>query len=101
MSVILQFDFQFPHEVLINRDTQALAESITHEPGFVSKIWTQNLKTGEAGGLYRFQTEEHAQKYADMHVERAKKMGAQNIRYKIFTVNEPMTKITFGEKFFP
>lgn len=32
-----------------------LADSISQEPGFIWKIWTENQDTQEAGGIYLFQ----------------------------------------------
>lgn len=102
MSVILQFDFSFPAEYLgdaLTANAQELAHSINQEPGFIAKIWTENLETGEAGGLYKFADEASARRYLEMHIPRAESMGAKNVRYKIFTVNEPLTEITHGKQF--
>ena len=33
-----------------------LARSITKEPGFLWKIWTENENAQEAGGIYAFTT---------------------------------------------
>lgn len=60
MSVILQIDFSFPADQLgatLSKNAQSLAESINQEPGFISKIWTENEHTGEAGGIYFSKTE--------------------------------------------
>lgn len=99
MAVVLQIDFTMSAEMLgdrlVNPATE-LAKSITQEPGFIAKIWTENKATNEAGGIYLFTDRETAQNYVDMHQQRVAKMGASNINYKIFEINEPLTKITQG-----
>lgn len=102
MSVILQFDFELPPEVLgdaLTETAQDLAKSITQEEGFIAKIWTENLQTGDAGGLYLFENEASALKYAKMHSARAVQMGGVNPRFKIFTVNKTLSGITSGDQF--
>ena len=73
-----------------------LAESITREPGFISKIWTENPRTGEAGGIYLFEDEASALAYATMHEQRVLAMGASAVQYKVFDVNEPLSRVTRG-----
>lgn len=73
-----------------------LAESISREPGFTSKIWTENPRTGEAGGIYLFEDEASALAYAKMHEQRVLAMGASAVQYKLFDVNEPLSRITRG-----
>ena len=99
MAVLVQFDFGFPGEMMgpaLTAMARDLAESITKEPGFISKIWTENPKTNEAGGIYLFTDEASATAYATMHTARATAMGAQNLRCKIFFINEELTRITKG-----
>jgi len=63
MSSLLQIHFNFPAEQMGAALTDAampLAKSITREPGFISKIWTENPRTGEAGGIYLFEDEASA-----------------------------------------
>lgn len=99
MAVVLQIDFTMSADMLgdrlVNPATE-LANSITKEPGFIAKIWTENKATNEAGGIYLFKDRESAQNYVDMHQKRLEKMGASNINYKIFEINEALTKITQG-----
>jgi hypothetical protein len=100
MSVILQIDFSFPADQLgetLSKNALSLAESINQEPGFISKIWTENEQTGEAGGIYFFASRAYAEKYAEHHVKRAEAMGAKNIHMKIFDINLPLTKINHGQ----
>lgn len=73
-----------------------LAESISREPGFISKIWTENPRTGEAGGIYLFEDEASALAYAKIHEQRVLAMGASAVQYKLFDVNESISRITRG-----
>ncbi len=66
------------------------------EPGFISKIWTENPRTGEAGGIYLFEDEGSALAYATMHEQRVLAMGASAVQYKVFDVNEPLSRVTKG-----
>ncbi|WP_349920005.1 monooxygenase [Aeromonas veronii] len=99
MPSLLQIHFNFPREMMGPALTEAalpLAESITREPGFISKIWTENPNTGEAGGIYLFEDEKSALAYATMHEQRVLAMGASDVQYKLFEVNEPLSRITRG-----
>jgi hypothetical protein len=98
MAVVLQVDF--PHEGPFGEEMENgfsdLAKSIAEEPGFLWKIWTENEKTKEAGGIYIFETKEDAEKYADMHKKRMSSLGVTNPRFKIFDINKGLTQITNG-----
>ncbi len=99
MSVILQIDFPMPANMMgenLVKQAIPLAESIAQEPGLISKIWTENPETSEAGGIYLFTDRESANRYKEMHVKRIEAMGLKNINCKIFDINEPLTKITKG-----
>ncbi|UBH28511.1 monooxygenase [Aeromonas enteropelogenes] len=101
MPSLLQIHFTFPAEQMGPALTEAavpLAESITREPGFISKIWTENPRTGEAGGIYLFEDEASARQYVQMHEQRVLAMGASDVQYKLFDVNKPLSRITFGIK---
>lgn len=100
MTVVLQIDFKFPAKMLgdsLSKAAAPLAESINNEPGFISKIWTENQVTGEAGGIYFFTNRQSAEQYAGMHRIRAEQMGAKDIHLKIFDINIPLTQITHGQ----
>lgn len=73
-----------------------LAESITREPGFLWKIWTENEDAKSAGGIYLFESKETAEKYLDMHTKRLATFGVTDIRGKIFAVNDTLSKICKG-----
>ena len=97
--ILIQINFGFPAEMMgeaLVNGAKSLAESINNESGFVSKIWIENTKTEESGGIYIFKDMESAQKYATMHTERVKAMGATNIECKFFNINEPLSKINHG-----
>lgn len=100
MAVVLQIDFTFPAHMMgdaLTQGAQQLAHSINEEPGFISKIWTENASTGEAGGIYVFTEQVLAERYAKMHSERVAAMGATNIRAKIFDINTQLTDINHGQ----
>lgn len=99
MPSLLQIHFNFPAEMMgpaLTAAAMPLAESITREPGFISKIWTENPRTGEAGGIYLFEDEGSALAYATMHEQRVLAMGASAVQYKVFDVNEPLSRLTKG-----
>ena len=99
MPSLLQIHFNFPAELMgpaLTAAAMPLAESITKEPGFISKIWTENPRTGEAGGIYLFEDEASALAYATMHEQRVLAMGASAVQFKLFDVNEPLSSLTRG-----
>jgi len=98
MPVLLQVDFpkEAPFGDEMASQSKDLAESIANEPGMQWKIWTENAKTGEAGGIYLFDDLPSAEAYMAMHTDRLKARGLENIRTKFFDINEPLTRITRG-----
>ena len=60
------------------------------------KIWTEDAQAREAGGIYLFDTREHAQRYLDMHAQRLTQAGERNIRSRIYAVNAALTAINQG-----
>lgn len=98
MAVVLQVEFEMdgPFGEEMANQFADLAESINNEDGFIRKIWTEKKDRKEAGGIYIFETEQDAQKYAAMHKERLKDMGVPELRAKIFDINEELTEITKG-----
>ncbi|WP_166167896.1 monooxygenase [Acinetobacter sp. SA01] len=95
MTVILQVDFpsQGPFGEEMSQTYQQLAESINQEDGILWKIWTENSSTQEAGGIYLFDNQANAEKYLNMHTARLQSFGIDNIRGKIFEVNNPLSTI--------
>ena len=53
MATLLQIDFPFPGPFgeEMTAALSDLAESITKEPGFIWKVWTENEREKEAGGF--------------------------------------------------
>ena len=95
MTVILQVDSpsQGPFGEEMSQAYQQLAESINQEDGILWKIWTENSATKEAGGIYLFDSQANAEKYLNMHTARLQSFGIDNIRGKIFEVNQPLSTI--------
>ena len=63
--------------------------------------WWRSIAGGtvvarEAGGIYLFDTREHAQRYLDMHAQRLTQAGVRNIRSRIYAVNAALTAINQG-----
>lgn len=98
MAIIVQFDFKYqgPWGKEKARNLQAHAESITREPGFIWKIWTENPKTEEAGGIYLFADESSARAYLEKHKARLKQFGAADVTARLYEINEDLTAITKG-----
>ena len=98
MPHVLQVDFDMdgPYGPAMATAFEGLARSINAEPGFLWKIWTEDAAAHQAGGIYLFDTQAHAQAYLDMHSKRLTQAGIRNIRARIFAVNEALTAINHG-----
>lgn len=96
MQKLLQIDFPFTGPFADDM-TQALSElalSITQEPGFIWKIWTESKSDHEAGGIYVFADHQSAQAYLDKHTARLKNLGVNEVRARIYDMNLDLSKIT-------
>jgi len=95
MPKLLQLHFKYngPFGKEMSAQLTELAESINHEPGFIWKIWTENEKTKEAGGIYLFDDEISAQNYVRKHAVRLRPLGINEIVFKIFEVNKALSEI--------
>lgn len=95
---LLQVDFSMngPWGAEMSAAFTGLAESIAAEKGLIWKIWTESRETGEAGGVYLFDTMENLQRFNDMHTQRLHSFGIDSIRVRVFDVNQPLTATTFG-----
>ncbi|GED17783.1 monooxygenase [Aneurinibacillus migulanus] len=93
---LLQIDFPVdgPWREEMTTTYSKLAAHISQTPGLLWKIWTENVETGEAGGIYLFEDEASAQNYLTEHTTRLESFGIQNIRAKIFDVNQQLSEIT-------
>lgn len=96
MAYLLQVDF--PHDGIFGDEMSKafadLAKDIAQEEGLIWKIWTENESEKEAGGVYLFENEADAQRYLKKHIERLASFGYTNIRAKIFSVNETLSRLT-------
>jgi hypothetical protein len=96
MNYLLQVDF--PHDGIFGEEFSKafvdLANDISKEEGLIWKIWTENENSKEAGGIYLFSNEFDAKRYLEKHTKRLELFGYKDIRAKIFSVNEPLSKIT-------
>lgn len=96
MKYLLQIDF--PHNGPFNEELTSmmkdLAQDISSENGLVFKLWTENQETKEAGGIYVFDNEKDAKTYLDKHTKRLESFGYSNIKSKIFTINEELSRIS-------
>ena len=95
MAVIMYVDF--PHKDVWGKEManqmKELAQSITNEPGFIWKFWTESKNDKMAGGVYMFDSRENAEKYLKMHTERLGKFGYSDIKGKVFDINEELSKV--------
>ncbi len=98
MAKLLQMDFSFrgPFGNEMAETLRELAHSITQEPGFIWKIWTENQSKKVAGGIYLFENDAAANAYLEKHTARLKEFGIHEVNAKIFDVNEDLSKITRG-----
>jgi len=98
MPVIVQFDFPFsgPFGVEMHAAMKDLAASIAQETGFLWKIWTEDAKAREAGGIYLFKDRASADAYVAEHTARLGQFGITGIRAKVFDVNTALSAITKG-----
>jgi hypothetical protein len=96
MAVILQIDFPFqgPFGAEMAEALQGLAQSITQEPGFLWKIWTENPEEKTGGGIYLFADRTTAQAYLEMHSARLEQFGVPEVNAKIFDINEDLSSMT-------
>jgi hypothetical protein len=96
MKYLLQVDF--PHQGPFGDELTAamsdLAKDISTEAGLISKLWTENESEKEAGGIYLFDNKDDAKRYLDKHTKRLQSFGYENIRGKIFAVNEVLSELS-------
>lgn len=95
MKILLQIDFPYngPFGDAFYHAMKALAEDIATEPGLVSKLWTENEESQEAGGIYVFDNSEDAQRYLAKHTARLTSFGITDIKAKTFKINEALSEI--------
>lgn len=95
---LLQIDFkmQGPWGDEMSTSFADLAKDIAKEERLIWKIWTENEKQGEAGGIYLFEDEESLDRYLDKHTKRLNSFGITEITAKKFDVNETLSLIDRG-----
>lgn len=98
MTKVLQIDFPYrgPFGKELAEMSRELAHSITDEPGFIWKIWTENPETNNGGGIYLFTDQTAAETYLQKHAARLKEWGINEINAKIFDINQELTYLTNG-----
>ncbi|SEI40395.1 Putative mono-oxygenase ydhR [Allopseudospirillum japonicum] len=95
MPYLLQVDFPYsgPFGTEMVQAMQALAADIAQEEDLLWKIWTENEKMQQAGGVYLFANESRAQAYLEKHQARLQAAGITKIRAHIFAVNTELSLI--------
>lgn len=98
MTKVLQIDFPYsgPFGKELAEMSRELAHSITEEPGFIWKIWTENTENNQGGGIYLFTDQPAAEAYLQKHAARLKEWGINVINAKIFDINQELTQLTHG-----
>lgn len=93
---LLQIDFPShgPWGEDLTRMASGLAHHLSETPGMVWKIWTENSRTGDCGGVYLFNDENSANNFLKEHLPRLDSMGIKNVRAKVLDVNESLSHIT-------
>jgi hypothetical protein len=93
---LLQIDF--PSHGPWGEDLVKMASDLAHNlnktPGMVWKIWTENSRTGDCGGVYLFTDERSANNFLKEHLPRLDSMGIKDVRAKVLDVNESLSHIT-------
>ena len=93
---LLQIDF--PSHGPWGEDLTKMASDLAHHlnktPGMIWKIWTENSRTGDCGGVYLFADETFANDFLNEHLARLHSMGIKDVRAKVLDVNESLSHIT-------
>lgn len=72
-----------------------LAESINEEPGFIWKIWTESEKTSKLAAFTCLNPKKR-RRLILKHTARLKNLGVDEVTFKLFGVNDALTKINHG-----
>jgi Putative mono-oxygenase ydhR len=93
---LLQIDFPSagPWGDDLTKKASDLAHLLNTTPGMVWKIWTENSRTGDCGGVYLFNDESSANNFLKEHLPRLDSLGFKNVRAKVLDVNEGLSHIT-------
>lgn len=92
---VLQVSFPYdgPHGDDMVDAMWEMAHAISKQPGLVWKIWTENQDAGQAGGVYLFETQGHAEAYLALHTKRLEAIGIHGIEARILLVNAPLSQL--------
>lgn len=95
---LLQIDFPShgPWRDEFTKMASDLAHHLSQTPGMLWKIWTENSRSGDCGGVYLFQDESSANEFLKEHLRRLDGMGIKDVRAKVLDVNEGLSRITRG-----
>lgn len=93
---VLQIEFASdgPWGEDFTRAAGELAKHLSQTPGMLWKIWIENSRTGDCGGVYLFADESSAKDFLEQHLLRLESMGIENVRSKILDVNEGLSRMT-------
>lgn len=93
---LLQIDFPShgPWGVNLTKMASDLAHHLNQTPGMVWKIWTENSRTADCGGIYLFIDESSANNFLKEHLPRLNSLGIKDVRAKVLDVNESLSHIT-------
>jgi len=93
---LLQIDFPShgPWGEDLTKRASDLANGLNKTPGMLWKIWTENSRTGECGGVYMFTDESSANDFLKEHLPRLDSMGIKDVRTKVLDVNQSLSRIT-------
>ena len=73
------------------------AEQISGLPGLQWKIWIYDDAAGAAGGIYLFDTEEHARAWGDEMLPHAlAALGTSDVDTRYFDIDERLSAVTRG-----
>lgn len=95
MPTLLQVNFPMdgPWGEEMSEQFRGLAESINDEPGFLWKVWIEDPAEGASGGVYLFDTAEHARDYAARHTERLAGFGITEVATVVSDVNVALSEL--------
>ena len=93
---LLQIDFPShgPWGEDLAKAASSLANHLNKTPGMEWKIWTENSRTGDCGGVYLFNDETSANDFLNEHLQRLDSMGIKDVRAKVLDVNESLSHMT-------
>jgi hypothetical protein len=95
---LLQVNYRREHFDPEGEGPLAAAEKIAGVPGLQWKIWISDQAQGAGGGIYLFDSEEHARAFGDgiLPGMLGNTPGVSDIDRRYFDVDERLTAITRG-----